>query len=92
MSPFRIACTIFLLISVFAFPLFFTVGVGLFSVIWFRNYYEIIPLVFLNDVLYAVPLHHFLNFQYVMTAAAVAVVCLSVYVRRSVMDTVPHRL
>ena len=89
---FRIACTLFLIISVCAFPLFFTIGIGLFSVIWFRDYYELIPLYFLNDVLYGAPLHQYFSFSYVMTAIACVLVLLAVFVRRHVLDTRVQRL
>ena len=90
--PLRIACTIFLFISVSAFPLFFTLGVGLFSVIWFRNYYELIPLYFLHDVLYGVPMHRFFNVPYSMTIAACACVCLAVVIRTQVFDATNQKI
>ncbi len=82
MKTFRILCTIFLIISACAFPLFFTVGIGLFSIIWFRNYYEIIPIAALHDVLYGVPLERFHSFAYVMMLAAVLLVAVSIIVRK----------
>jgi hypothetical protein len=85
--PLRTLCTIFLFISACAFPLFFTIGVGLFSVIWFKNYYELIPLWFLNDALYGVPLSHFHSLPYVMTLAAVVLVLCAKFVRSQVLDT-----
>jgi uncharacterized membrane protein (DUF106 family) len=72
--PLRLICTLFLLVSVAAFPLYFTLAVGIFSVIWFRRYYELIPLYFLNDVLYGVPLLRFASFPYVMTILAIVLV------------------
>ena len=87
----RLLTTLFLVISVCAFPFFFTAGVGIFAIIWFRGYYEIIPIVFLSDVLYGVPLHRFLFFPYVTTLVALALVLISVVVRRYLSDdTVIH--
>ncbi len=83
----RLFCAIFLIISACAFPLFFTAAVGLFAIIWFRDYYEIIPVMFLHDVLYGISLHRFFSFSYVMTLTAVALVLISVFVRRQMLDT-----
>lgn len=82
----RIVCTIFLIISACAFPLFFTVGIGLFSIIWFRNYTEIIPIAFLHDVLYGIATTRYFSFPYVMTVLAVALVLLSMFVRSKMFD------
>lgn len=87
--PLRIFCTIFLLISVCAFPLFFTVAIGLFAIVWFRDYYEIIPLAFLNDVLYGLPMERFFSFPYVMTLIAVVLVLASMLVRRQMFNARP---
>ena len=84
--PLRIFCTIFLLISVCAFPLFFTIAIGLFSIVWFRDYYEAIPLAYLSDALYGVPMHHFFMIQYVMTIVTAILVFGSVFIRRQVLD------
>lgn len=92
MNPFRIFCTIFLVISACAFPLFFTIGIGLFAIVWFRSYYEIIPIMFLHDVLYGIPMHRFHSFAYVMTLAALALVAASVAVRRHMFDRDPTRI
>jgi hypothetical protein len=80
--PLRLACTIFLLISVCAFPLFFTLGIGLFSIVWFRGYYEAIGIAFVSDSLYGVALMRFHSFPYIMTVAAAILVILSVVLRR----------
>lgn len=83
---FRLVCTIFLVISACAFPLFFTIGVGLFSVIWFKNYYEIVPVAFLSDVLFGVPLERFYSFQYVMTLGSIVILSIAIVVRRQMFD------
>ncbi len=83
--PLRLFCTLFLLISVCAFPLFFTVGIGLFSIVWFRDYYEVIPLAFLGDAVYGVALHRFHSFPYVMTLAATLAVFAAMIVRRQLL-------
>jgi hypothetical protein len=80
--PLRIFCTLFLLISVCAFPVYFTLAIGIFSIVWFRNYYELIPLYFLNDVLYGTPLEKFFHISFVMTLLAVILVFGSNFVRK----------
>ena len=92
MSKFRLACTIFIAISVCAFPVFFTIGVGLFAILWFKNYYEIIPLAFFNDVLYGVPLDRFYNFPYIMTVSAAVLVAIAILVRKQMFDTSPQKI
>ncbi len=84
--PLRLFCTVFLLLSFAAFPLFFTIAIGLFAIVWFRGYYEIIPLAFLHDVLYGISMHRFFSFPYVMTLAAVVLVLASVLIRRQLFD------
>lgn len=90
--PLRLFCTLFLLVSVCAFPLFFTIGVGLFSIVWFRDYYEAIPLAFLGDAIYGVPLERFHSFAFVMTAAAAILVLASGAIRRQLFDASPRKI
>ena len=85
-------CTIFLIISACAFPLFFTVAVGIFAIVWFRGYYEIIPIAFLHDVLYGVSLTRFAHISYVMTIMAVVLVLASVIIRKQVFDANPRTI
>ena len=85
--PLRLFCTLFLLISVCAFPLFFTISIGLFSIVWFRDYYEAIPLAFLGDAMYGIPLERFHSFPYVMTLFAVLCVFASMIARRQLLST-----
>jgi hypothetical protein len=80
----RTFCTIFLLISACAFPFYFTLAIGLFAVVWFKNYYELIPLYFLHDVVYGVPLAHFYSFSYITTLIGILFVCASVVIRKTV--------
>ncbi len=82
----RLFCTLFLVLSVCAFPFFFTAGIGIFAIVWFRGYFEIIPIVFLSDVLYGVPLHRFLFFPYVTTLIALVCVLFSVLIRKYLSD------
>lgn len=82
----RTFCTIFLLISVCAFPLYFTIAMGIFCVVWFENYYELIPLYFLHDVLYGIPFPHFFHFSYVSTIFAIVLVCVSIFVRKNAFN------
>ncbi len=88
----RLFCTIFLLISACAFPVFFTIAVGLFAIVWFRDYYELIPIMFLHDVLYGIPMHRLFSFSYVMTLVAVVLVAIAVVVRRQVFATRARRI
>ena len=90
--PLRIICIIFLLVSAVAFPLYFTIAVGLFCIVWFRNFYEAIPLAFLNDALYGLPMERFHGFPYVMTLVTAALVLASVLIRRQLFDAHPHTL
>ena len=83
---FRVFCTIFLLISVCALPLFFTIAMGLFCVVWFEGYYELIPLYFLNDVLYGAKLLQYHSFGYVMTLSAVILVGVSIFIRKHLFN------
>ena len=88
----RLCCTLLLLISVCAFPLVFTIGIGLFSIVWFRDYYEAIPLAFLSDAIYGIPERHFHSFPFVMTLAATVLVFAAVLVKRQMFDSAPHRI
>ena len=90
--PLRLFCTIFLLISVCAFPLFFTKAIGLFSIVWFRDYYEAIPLAYLSDALYGLPMPHFFMIPYVMTIVTALLVLGSVVIRRQVLDTTLQKI
>ena len=83
----RIFCTIFLLISVCAFPLYFTIAIGLFAIVWFDAYYELIPLYFLHDMLYATPMYRFHGFELVMTLVATIVVLLSIRIKKQLFST-----
>ena len=84
--PLRLFCTLFLIISVCAFPLFFTAAIGIFAIVWFRNYIEIIPIAFLGDVLYGISMHRFFMFSYVMTLLATVFVLASVIIRRQLLS------
>lgn len=84
---FRIILTIFLVISVVAFPVFFTIGIGVFCIIWFKNYYEIILVAFMGDVLYGTSTPQFFYFRYVMTLSAFILVLLAAFFRKQLFDT-----
>ncbi len=90
--PLRTFCTIFLFFAVCAFPLYFTVAVGLFSVIWFRDYWELIPLYFLHDALYGVPLERFHSIPLVMTITAAVAVAIVALVGRRAFGAAPHAI
>ncbi len=87
----RTFCTIFLFFSACAFPLYFTLAVGLFAVIWFRDYWELVPLYFLNDALYGVPLERFHGVPFVMTIAAALAVGIASVVRRRAFGAAPQK-
>lgn len=91
MSP-RLFCTLFLLVSVCALPLFFTVAIGIFSIVWFRDYYEALPLAFLGDALYGLPMDRFHSFPYVMTLAAATLVVAAAVIRRQMFDSHPQTI
>lgn len=90
--PLRAFCTIFLIISAVAFPVYFTIAIGLFSIVWFQNYYEAIPIAYLGDALYGIPLERFHTFPYVMTLAATILVLGSIFVRRQMLASPIQRL
>lgn len=85
--PLRLFCTIFLIVSIVAFPAYFTIAIGLFSIVWFRNYYEAIPIAYLGDALYGIPMDRFFSFPYVMTLSATLLVLAAMLVRRQILDT-----
>ncbi len=80
----RIFCTIFLIVSACAFPLYFTIAIGLFALVWFHNYYEIIPICFLNDIIYGESIHRFHNFPLVMTFWAVVFTLILYFIKKQI--------
>ena len=82
----RLFCTIFLVISVCAFPFFFTFAIGVFAIVWFRGYYEIIPIAFLGDVMYGIPMNRFFSFPYAMTLVGAVLVVASIIVRKQLLS------
>ena len=77
MSVFRIICVIALLISAVALPLFLTVLIGLFCLYRFPDFYEIIPIFFINDAMYGFQSLRFFDIPYIMTICAVCAVALA---------------
>ena len=84
---FRLLCTIFLVVSAVAFPLYFTLAVGVFAAVWFRTYWELVPIYFLNDILYGAPLARFAHVPFVMTILALILVFVSTFVHKQLFDT-----
>lgn len=67
----RILAICVLLVSAVAFPFWLTVLLGIGGVLYFRKFYEIIPIFFVNDVLYGVSESRYFHFAYLMTVFAV---------------------
>ena len=82
----RIAVVVLLLISACAFPAVVTIGGGIIALYFFKNFYEIVPIFFVNDVLYGVPQHRYASFPFVMTLLSAALVAASVILRRTLFD------
>ena len=66
--------TLFLILSVFIFPFWVTAVVGILAVAWFPEYYELVGISFLSDILYAGGELRYHNFAMVTTVLAVVLV------------------
>lgn len=86
MSIFRIVCAVILLVSATTLPLWVTVAISLFCLYKFPNFYELIPIYFIHDSLYGIPLDRFFNFPYVMTAVSFVVVFATIYIRKQLFQ------
>ena len=77
----RILAVVILLVSACAFPALLTLVLGVLCIVCFPRFYEIVPVFFINDVLYGVHLARYFHFMYVMTVLGLALVLLSVWIR-----------
>ena len=82
----RIAVVVLLLISACALPVAVTLILGIMALFFFKNFYELIPVFFINDILFGLPEHRYGSFPFVMTALAVVLVAASVLLRRTLFD------
>ncbi|MEI6316568.1 MAG: hypothetical protein WCO65_02475 [bacterium] len=82
----RIFAAIALVVMVLSFPVILTILFGILFLIIFNNFYEIIPIFFLSDVLYAAPQIHFLGFEYCMTLFAVVLVLISYLFKKYIFE------
>jgi hypothetical protein len=82
----RIIAIVILVASASAFPYILTILLGILFLMIFKNFIEIIPVFFLNDVLYGVPLPHFLGFQFSMTLFAAVLFMISVLFKKYIFE------
>ena len=82
----RIIAGIVLLVSACAFPVILTVLFGVLFLIVFKRYYEIIPIFFVNDMIYGVVQTHVWIFGYRMTMFAIGLVLLSIFFRKFIFE------
>jgi hypothetical protein len=85
--PYRIALSILMLVSAVAFPVFILLILGIVGLILYKNFYEIVPLYFINDVMYAIPQSRFLGFTFVMTALAIVLIFVAHFLHRRVFQS-----
>ena len=82
----RILAAIVLIIMAFSFPVILTILFGILFLVLFKSFYEMVPIFFLSDVLYAAPQIHFFNFQYCMTLLAMILVLISYFFRTYIFE------
>ena len=78
----RIILDILLLLSVFLMPFWFTALFAFVLLFYFENFYEIIPLFFLADLLYGVPESRFLGITAILLITAIIVYFLSFVLKK----------
>jgi hypothetical protein len=78
----RIIFTVVLLIAVCALPIYVSAVLAIIGLCLFKDFYEVIPIFFLHDVLFGIPLHRFFAFPYVMTLLATIGVLLSGWLQK----------
>lgn len=78
---YRILFAVLLLISAAAFPALVTILLGIAGLILYRNFYEIVPLFFVNDALYGISQSRFLGIPFVMTVLAIVLVLIAGFLR-----------
>lgn len=72
-STYRLAADIVFLLSVLLLPFWVAIVLGLVLLFYFRNYWEVIPILFISDLLYAIPEHRFAGVMIISTLGAVVV-------------------
>ena len=82
----RILAILLLLISACSFPYIITILLGVLFLVVFNTFYEIIPIFFINDMLYGVSQVHFFGFKYCMTLLSVALVLLSMFFKKYIFE------
>ena len=75
-----------LLVLACYFPVILTLLFGILFLVIFKKFYEIIPIFFVNDMLYSVPRAHFFGFHYMMTLIAVILVVISIYFKKYIFE------
>ena len=82
----RIAAAVLLLISACALPVVFTIAGGIIALMFFKGFYELVPIFFVNDILYGIPEHRYGWFPFGMTLLAVVLIAVSMLLHRSLFD------
>ena len=73
----RLILDTLLVLSVILMPFWFTVVFALILLFYFKDFWEIIPILFLVDLLYAVPEHRFINVVIILLVDASIVYLIS---------------
>jgi len=82
----RILAIAILLVSACSFPYIITILLGILFLIIFKNFYTIIPVFFVNDMLYGVSQSHFFHITYAMTLLAIVLVMLSIFFKKYIFE------
>lgn len=82
----RIAAVIFIFLSACAFPVYITILLGIACLVFFKNFYEIVPLFFVNDAIYGISGGRFWGFPFAMTIIAASGLVVSMLVRKFFFD------
>ena len=82
----RIAAVIFIFLSACAFPVYVTIVLGILCLVFFKNFYEIVPLFFVNDAIYGISGARFFGFPFTMTLIAALGLAISMVVRKYFFD------
>ncbi len=88
----RVLFSLLLIVSASAFPVFITIILGIIGLVLYKNYYELIPIFFIHDVLYGVPRTRYFGFMFVMTAFAFVLVLLAGLLRKQLFHTGPMKI
>ena len=82
----RIFSVAILLVFACYLPVILTLLFGVLFLVMFNKFYEIIPIFFVNDMLYSVPRAHFFGFHYTMTLIAVVFVVISINFKKYIFE------